>query len=90
MSSVEDDEQLRQPLVRELHENVDYVKEFIFLNKRITICEDTNMLGISLWLVQRTMKDECSEKWDSGDWFLYPDNTSAHSALSLPQFLAKK
>jgi len=48
------------------------------------------MLGISLGLVQRIMKDEYSKKWDSGDWFLYPDNTFAHSALSLPDFLAKK
>jgi hypothetical protein len=42
------------------------------------------MLGISLGLVQRTMKDKWSEKWDSGDWFLYPASTSAHSALSVP------
>jgi hypothetical protein len=48
------------------------------------------MLGISLGLFERTVKDEWSEKWDSGDWFLYHDNTSAHSALSLPEFLAKK
>jgi hypothetical protein len=58
VSSVENAEQCRQPSVRKLHENVDYVNEFILLNKRITICEVTNMLGISLGLVQRTMKDK--------------------------------
>jgi hypothetical protein len=58
VSSVEDAGQWRQPSVSKLHEHLDYVKEFILLNKRITICEVTNMLGISLGLVQRTMKDE--------------------------------
>jgi hypothetical protein len=58
MTSVEDAEQWRQSSVSKLHENVDYVKDFILLNKRITICGVTNMLGISLGLVQRTMKDE--------------------------------
>jgi len=58
MSSVEDVEHWRQPSVSKLHENVDYVKEFILVNKRITICEVTNMLGISHGLVQRTIKDE--------------------------------
>jgi len=58
MSSVEDAEQWRQPSVSNLHENVDYVKEFILLNKRTTVCEITNILGISLGLVQRAMKDE--------------------------------
>ena len=57
-SSAEDAEQRRQQSLSKLHENVDYVKEFILLNKRITICEVTNMLGISLGLIQRTMKDE--------------------------------
>ena len=61
MSSVEDAEQWRQPSVSKLHENVDYVKEFILLNKRTTVCEVTNILGISLGLVQRAMKDEWSE-----------------------------
>jgi len=42
----------------QIAENVDYVKEFILINERITICEVTNMLGISLGLVQRTMKDK--------------------------------
>jgi hypothetical protein len=45
MSSVEGAEQCRQTSVSELHEYVDYVKEFISLNKRITIYEVTNMLG---------------------------------------------
>ena len=44
--------------MRKLHENVDYVKEFILINRRITICEISNMLGISFGLVQRTMKDK--------------------------------
>jgi hypothetical protein len=42
----------------QIHENVDYVKEFILLNKRITIFEVTDILGISLGLVPRTVKDE--------------------------------
>ena len=54
----------------QIAENVDYVKEFILINERITICEVTNMLGISLGLVQRTMKDKWSQKWDSGFGFL--------------------
>jgi hypothetical protein len=48
VSSVEDAEKLRQPPVSKLHETVDYVKEFILLNKGVTICEVTNRLGISL------------------------------------------
>jgi len=36
--------------VSKLHENVDYMKEFILLNKRITICEVTNMLGDFIWV----------------------------------------
>jgi hypothetical protein len=58
VSYVEDAEQWGQSSVSKLHENVDYVKEFILLNKRATICEITNMLGISLRLVRRTMEDE--------------------------------
>jgi hypothetical protein len=58
VSSVEDAEQQRQSSVSKLHENVHYVKEFILLNKRITTCEVTNMLGISLGLFERTVKDE--------------------------------
>jgi hypothetical protein len=58
VSSVESAEQCRQTSVSELHKNVDYEKEFIFLNKRITICEITDMLGNSLGLIQRTMKDK--------------------------------
>jgi hypothetical protein len=42
VSSVEDGEHLR---VRKTHVNVDYVKEFTLLNKRITTCEVTNMWG---------------------------------------------
>jgi hypothetical protein len=58
MSSVGDVEKWRQPSVSKLYENVDYVKEFILLNEGITICELTNMLGISLGLVQRTREDK--------------------------------
>jgi len=58
MSSVEDVKQWRQLSVSKLHENVDYVKEFILLNERITLCEVTVMLGITLGLFQRTGKDK--------------------------------
>ena len=58
VSSVEDVEKWRQPSVSKLCENVNYVKEFILLNEGITICELTNMLGISLGLVQRTREDK--------------------------------
>jgi len=58
VSSFEDLEKWRQTSVNKLHENVDYVKEFILQNERITIWEVINMLRISLELVQRTMKDK--------------------------------
>jgi hypothetical protein len=29
------------------------------------------------------------ENWNSGQWFLHNDNSSAHSALSIREFLAK-
>jgi len=57
VSSVEDVEKWRQS-VNKLHENVDYVKEFILLNKRKSICEVTTMLGITFVLVQRTREDK--------------------------------
>jgi hypothetical protein len=48
VSSVESAEQCRETSVKKLHKNVDYVKEIVFLNKRITICEVTDMLGFHL------------------------------------------
>lgn len=58
VSSVEDVEKWRLTSVSKLHENVAYVKEFILLNERITICEVTNMLGITFGLVQRNIQNK--------------------------------
>jgi hypothetical protein len=75
--------------VSKTDENVDWVKEFIITNKRITICEMADILEISFVSVQRPMKDKWSETWNSGDWFLHHDNTLL-TVLSVPEFLANK
>ena len=36
-----------------------------------------------------SLRQKCPEKWQSGDWFLHHDNTPAHTAFSVQQFLAK-
>jgi hypothetical protein len=38
-------------------ENVDRVKEFVFINRTVTICEVVNVLEILFWSVQSISKD---------------------------------
>jgi hypothetical protein len=48
------------------------------------------MLGISSGSVQSILKkDKLPEKLNSEDWFLHPNTASAHTNLSVHEFLAK-
>jgi hypothetical protein len=47
------------------------------------------MLGILLGSIKIILKDKLLENWNLGNWFLHHDNEPAHSALSVPEFLAE-
>jgi hypothetical protein len=57
------------------------VRELALANRRITILEVADVLGISFGSVQRKNKLK-SGMWG---WFLHHDNASAHSTLFVPE-----
>ena len=43
-----------------------------------------------LWHLLRSVREKRQELWQDKSWLLHHDNTPAHNALSLQQFLAEK
>jgi len=62
---------LEHSLMSQTSENVDSVRKLIPKSKIMTICEVTDMLGISFGWVQRILRDNLNMHWIANKFMLY-------------------
>ncbi|PNF37233.1 hypothetical protein B7P43_G00377 [Cryptotermes secundus] len=99
---VADDERPGRPSTSTTDENVEKVKAMIMNDRRITIREVADDVGISIGscheifsnvLVQRRLREAIRKKrpdlWKNNSWLLHHDNAPAHTSLLVREFLAK-
>lgn len=79
---VEDDERPGRPSTSISDENVEKVKEIIMNDRRITIREVAEDVGISIGSFGPDL-------WRNDSWLLHHDNAPAHTSLLVREFLAK-
>jgi len=62
---------LRHSLMSQTNENVDSVRKLVPKSKIMSICEVTDMLGISFEWVQRILRDNLNMHWIATKFMLY-------------------
>ena len=77
--NVNDEERAGRPSTSTTDEKIDEVKKMILANRRITVREIAEDLGISIG----------SNLWKNKNWLLHHDNAPAHTSLLVRDFLAK-
>ncbi|PNF18540.1 hypothetical protein B7P43_G08515 [Cryptotermes secundus] len=93
-TSTDDDEHLGQPSTGTTPENVVKVRDLILQDRRLSIQDLCNTLGLSYGTCQRIlhlmedMRIKHPEKWCTNDWVLH-DNARLHTAYIVQEFLAK-
>ena len=65
-----DAESLGHPMARKINENVNQAEELVLRNRRITIHEVVNMLGIAFGSVQSILKDNVNTCPNVAKWLL--------------------
>ena len=84
--SVEDDDRSGRPNTSINEDQIEKVKQMILENRRITIREVSDEIGISFGSCQAIFSDVL---WQNNSWKLHHDNAPAHNSLLVREFLAK-
>jgi len=91
--SVEDCKHSSQPTICTTLEMIAKVREVILEDRRQTIHEVCNRVGLSYCEVLRPMRENVRRKrpemWKNRDWLMHHDNAPAHTSLIVREFLTK-